>query len=543
MRNNIYLSIFAILLGIIQSVKIELSKENIVQRLQKDSGFFQRHINDKLKQLNRQDNLVSLDYSTLQIEDPQDSKQKAIKFTIQGSASYESFTAVVHQKLQPSQPWESYKNRLQNEVEIIGIEDEALRNDMTVVVSRLAHIFSDWTNNAMWGSAEQFYSSHLAMYLFVRDSDYFYTNGQSFFYVHDDNPEKYRLTEENQAQLNYYKNAPQPKSPRYFGLTLNDQYLKRMFFTFSSKEKDFDLLSRLRFHRILFPELNSLNVFWLSAIFPKLEMLYDQTRKANINLNPKDAYLNWVDSALANFKIEFKQDHVDLNIPLIFDITVQNNQNGWDVFRKCFLEIAVNIDIKQLEGQAFKFEINGLPAGVSKIMIVDPKSPSEHIEDEQVIVKGLVNLLVRRFFRQLTTSPLQLPVKFPRFDIENVSRNFKLNVVPGYLDFGIESLDLTQIPNYGFNLVSMAGPISEGYNREEQIKKDAYTRQQEINRRYAEHQEALLRIEEERKRNEDLAKQVEEERRRLDEADRRREQEIEQEAEPVQANNAISEDL
>ncbi|CDW81231.1 UNKNOWN [Stylonychia lemnae] len=468
MRNHFLLCIFTGLLGILQSVRIEISKENIVQRLQKDYGFFQERINEKLRQQNRQDNSISLDYQTLQIEDPQESKQKAVKFTIEGSASQEKFTAVVVQKLEPSQPWAGYKYHLQSDVKIFGIENDILRRDVTAIVSRLAIMFTDWTNNNMWGSSEQMYGSHLAIYLFVRNSDYFYTNGQSIFYVHCSNLLRRGQNQTNLTDINFYQDAPQLSPSRYFGITLNDQCLKKMFTTFLSREKNFDFLHQLRYHNLLFPEINSMNVFWLSSIFPKLETLYDKNQKVNIILNPIDAFQNWVDNAIANFKAEFNQDHIELSIPLIFDINVKNSQNGWDEFRRCYLE-----------GQPFKFQINGLPAGVQKIMIVNPKSPSERtssffintfdldIEEEQIIVKGLVNNLVEKFFRQLTTLPLELPTKFSRFDIEEVSRNFKLSAIPGYLDFGIESLDLNQIPSLGFNFVDKAGHISGSFQWEE----------------------------------------------------------------------------
>ncbi|CDW74019.1 UNKNOWN [Stylonychia lemnae] len=501
MRNTLYLSIFFLVFGITQSVLVELSRKHVMDRLVRDHGFFQGKINQKLAWSNREADLVSLDYATILFEDPKESYQKAIQYSIQGKVSQQKFTAVVLTKLVPSEPWESYKNKLISEVQIHGIEDTNLRDLAKEVVFRMAYIFSDWTNNAMWGSQEQFYISHLIMYLITRDSDYYYTNGESLFFDQSGQELQQILGDTaTEGTQSLYQNAPKHQSPRYLGITLNDEFLKSVIFAFH-QQKDFDLRQRLRHHSDLVPEIIQMNVFKASVVFTKLENLYDDKKLVNIIFNPKDAQIGWLVNQLKSFKLEFKQDRIDVNIPLIFDITIQNNQNAWDVFRRCYLELAVNIDIKQLEDKPFKFQINGLPAGVAKIMIVDPQSPSKRIEDEELIVKGLINFFFNKFFRQLTTSPLVIPVKFPRFDLKTISKSFKLNVVPGYLDFGIENLDLNMIPSYGFNFVKMVGDVSGGYNGDEGRKRDAYNRQQELDRQHRQRQEEIKRQEEERARN------------------------------------------
>ncbi|CDW71454.1 UNKNOWN [Stylonychia lemnae] len=419
MKNGLYLSIFFLVIGITQSVLIELSKKHIIDRLIIDSGFFQSSINRKLQQLHRPRFEVSLDYSTLVIEDPYDSYQKAIKYTIQGKASEEFFTSVVLTRLVPSQPWESYKNKLVCEVQIYGIEDDTeLKNVVEAVVSRMAHIFSDWTNNAMQESQEQFYISHLIMYMFTRDSDYYYTNGESFFYDYSGHELVKVLGDTTEVTQSLYQNVPKHQQPRYLGITLNDQLLKKV---------------------LLVPEIIKMNVFKASVVFTKLENLYHEKELVNIIFNPKDTQLSWLESAINNIKLEFKQDRIEANIG--------------------------------------------------------------NIEDEQMIAKGLINFFFRKFFRKLTSKPLQIPEGFPRFDLESILESFKLNVGPGYLDFSIENLDLNMIPHYGFNFVTMVRDVSTGYNNDERYKRDEYNRQQEIERLRKQQQEEIKRREEERARN------------------------------------------
>ena len=87
-------------------------------------------MNKKWSELGHSGDKITLDLNSLTASNPDGSDFKAIDYTVKGNAGSTAFTAVAHVKLIPSPPYGIYKNTLETNVDIQGVSDDKIKNDI-----------------------------------------------------------------------------------------------------------------------------------------------------------------------------------------------------------------------------------------------------------------------------------------------------------------------------------------------------------------------------------------------------------------------------
>ncbi|CDW91117.1 UNKNOWN [Stylonychia lemnae] len=439
-----------------------------------EEGYIYRILNDKWNQLGHNDEKLTLQIPQLETRDPPNSNQKAIEFVFHGRVTspgnLESFMATIHTSQVPSPETDIYKNKLQNEVFVSGIEDEQKRYDIKQSVLSLANVLSDWTNNHLNDySSQQFYALHLLAYVFTRIAGKFHTNGQSCFI--DFSTSDVHLTKlKSDSIQNFYSDLP-VQMPRFFGIIISDKFIEEFVKEHINRRKRMNVLEYIE----LFPEFDQyskrMKVEEASDIFPNLLNTYLPKKRFSLELNPKDLLQEGLQYSLQNTFIKFGQDEINMQIPFIFDILVGKTLFSWDRIAKGYLGIGGLSKIKQCDEGTLKFNVES-NVRIQKLVIQNI-STSQNMVEEEATIFALGNLLLK----QLLAPPLSY--EFPlfleedqvQFDIERlVERKIKAKFIPGFFELKVNPIDFSKIPQEGLNLKQRYRPISEGFNNVEQKK-------------------------------------------------------------------------
>ncbi|CDW90574.1 UNKNOWN [Stylonychia lemnae] len=497
MRTIVLLLLLAI--TSIKSVHVEVSNNHIVQRLQRESKFLNDLVNHKWHELNHQDR-VELDFNTLTTADPIESQKKAIDFILQGQASSQAFTATVHTKLIPSEEYDIYKNILVNQVEVSGVEDQKIKQDLELSVSNLTNALSDWTHLNLNGSSDIFYAIHLLSYIGTRIAGAFHTDGRSVFLEYS--ARDMHFSTRHSDPVENYSKLPKSETPRFLGLSLNDKFLQEFFLEFLERRKEINVLEFIQ----LFPDFDTVSkemkVGQLLPLFPSLEDKYSKDDFFSLMINPIKQLEDGVEYANKNIKFQFKKDQIEILIPLIFDIVVHHNE-AWDIFRQGFLGFGLSATLKQQEDKPLKFSFKA-NAGIKKLVLIDQSvedPDDQNMEHESGAIVGLANLFLRKQLKpQTVEAPLHLAEIYPQFDVKTIAEQIKARIIPGFLDVTVGEFNLDAISTEGFDLVNLITPVSEGFHGDAMKKKSAYEKKQ----KRLEYQSNLQKDVEDRQEKEEL---------------------------------------
>lgn len=115
--------------SVANALHVEISKQNIIDKLSGESQFFSGLMNPKWTELGHTDSFA-LDFKTLQLSAPENHDHKAVDYTVQGKAGSQAFTAVAHIALVNSPPYGNYKHRFEQSVSVSGVADTKLAADI-----------------------------------------------------------------------------------------------------------------------------------------------------------------------------------------------------------------------------------------------------------------------------------------------------------------------------------------------------------------------------------------------------------------------------
>ncbi|CDW89369.1 UNKNOWN [Stylonychia lemnae] len=472
------------LLGAISSVHVEVSNAHIIQRLTRDSG----HLNVVLNRyFNKDKESLNLDYSTLVISDPPNSNYKAIMFTIMGThnkqidqyiGEKQSFILKVLTEQVPAPEYEIHKNVLQHTVKVEGLKNLNSKEDVETSLKRFANAFSDWTNNNMWGSSEQFYALHFLSYVFTKIAGRFYTNGFSCFL--DFSAKDLHFSKEDSDPIqDYYADLPF-ELPKYFAITVSEKFFQEFLQEFYNRKKRLNLLEYLE----LFPEFDQyterMTVQEASDYLPYLLERFNEEQRLSIEFNPKDPIQEGVEYAEKNIKVKFLKDSVDLLIPLIFDIVVGKDLFTWEQVGKGYMGLGGVTQIKQFDDGSLNFNINSF-LRIQNISLKDTLT-MKNIDEETGAIFALGNLYFKQNFLPPQTYHADvktlLDLKWGSFNIvENLEKKIKMRFVEGYFEMKVDELETHKFPT-DLGLVNKFGGVSEGFNFDSRKRKTAWENKQ-----------------------------------------------------------------
>ncbi|CDW91643.1 UNKNOWN [Stylonychia lemnae] len=479
MQKVVILSLLSLIA--VKTALVEVSNQHLIQRLSAEGDALNKIINLKWHELNHQDD-VKLDLESLKTSNPQNSERKAIDFTFQGQVSSHHFSATIHTKLESSPPYDNYRNLPVSSVEITGVADGQLKQDLEQSIGRFADALTGWTHFQLWETSAEFYVLHLATQFGLRLCNAFYTNGQSVFL--EQSGASLRNFTTRLEQVNQYSKLPS-SDPRYFSITLNDKFLLDFFEAFLGPEKQINVATFLSNFNTLKQYVEMMKVDKLLMLFPTLADRYNKNDSISIMISPEDTLQEGVDYAKKNIKIVFKKDSADILLPIVFNLIV-NQSDSWDIFRKGYVGLGLGSTLKQLEDKPLKFSMKA-NAGIKKIVLIDNKAEDEedqNMEHEAGAILGLVNLFLKKQFKaQTVEAPLHLLEKFNSFvDIEKIASLTKIKLIPGYLDASIGDLELKDltIPTKLIERVKFeAEGVSDTFHKDQLRKKAAYERKQQ----------------------------------------------------------------
>ncbi|CDW87202.1 UNKNOWN [Stylonychia lemnae] len=430
---------------------------------------------------------LDLDFSTLQITDPPNSNYKAILFTLLGTHTKiidinnnkkQSFILKVLTTQIPAPEYEIHKNILTHKVEVLGIKDKTLKQEIENGILGFANTLSDWTNNNMWGTSEQFYALHFLAYVFSKISGRFYTNGYSCFLDFSAKDLHFSKQDSDPIQ-DYYADLP-VQSPRYFAITVSEKFFQEFLLEFFNRKKRLNLLEYME----LFPEFDgyseSMNVFEASDLLPDLMKRFSGEERISLEFNPKNPIQEGVDYSKKNIKVNFHQNSVDLLIPLIFDIVIGKTLFTWEPIGQGYLGIGGITQINQFKDGSLNFDIKS-KIRLQELYMTDTET-QKRIEDNASIIKVLGNLFIKENLSPPQTyhadPKLLLDLNWGNFNIvEYLEKKVKMRFIEGYFEMIVDELDTDKFPQ-DLGLVNKFGGVSGGFSHDQNKRKTAWENKQ-----------------------------------------------------------------